>query len=691
MFYFSSKIISLLFKGLPLIFLIFYVPVFSQVQDSAMLISEVQLDAYRKPAKLITATKSVSVADPNFLLQNAPGRLLESLNLLPGSKMEERSPGSYRFSIRGSTLRSPFGVRNVKIYLDDFSLTDAAGNTYLNILDPEILQSIEIYKGPESGDFGAVTGGTALLQTKNSEEKSFGISAGSFSHYKGKIRFAEQFKNHFLQVYTSYETTDSYRDHAALQRKFMFLNDRYRYGQNNQFHVLLLLSKLHYETPGGLTLAQMQENPRQARPKTATLPGAAEQQAGIYNKMIFAGLSNLINFTENFSHFIVVQGNYNDFRNPFITNFEKRFENNFTVRTHLNFAEKSLNSVYETRLGFEGAAAKAIIRNFDNRLGLPTNPQNFDNISANSGFVFLSQKAAFGEKLTIDLAGSLNLMNYRWKSIFPEQTSGNRKFKNEFLPNLGISYLLGNGFSARGKIGKGNSAPTTEELRSSAQEINRSLNPEFGWNKEIGIRKQWGNLLFTELSFFDFRLKDAIVRRENDNGQEYFVNAGETVQKGIEFVAESRKIHINNKLLNSIKFYLAGNLYDFSFKNYIKNSADFSGNQLTGVPSTSLQNLMNIELLQGLKIDIAHFYTSKIPLNDANSVFAEPSFIGNISASYLLKSRTFNGSLCLSIQNIYNTPYSLGYDTNAFGNRFYNPAAGRNYLLGINLTLNSPL
>ena len=82
------------------------------------------------------------------------------------------------------------------------------------------------------------------------------------------------------------------------------------------------------------------ENPRQSRPKTTTLPGAAEQRAGIYNKMIFAGLSNLYNFDENFNHFIVVQGNYNDFRNPFITNFEKRYENNFTVRTHLNFAEK---------------------------------------------------------------------------------------------------------------------------------------------------------------------------------------------------------------------------------------------------------------------------------------------------------------------------------------------------------------
>ena len=106
--------------------MIFSSALFSKVQDSAALISEVQIDAYRKPTKLLTATKSVSVVSPNFLSQNAPERLLESVNLLPGSKMEERSPGSYRFSIRGSTLRSPFGVRNVKVYLDDFSLTDAS-------------------------------------------------------------------------------------------------------------------------------------------------------------------------------------------------------------------------------------------------------------------------------------------------------------------------------------------------------------------------------------------------------------------------------------------------------------------------------------------------------------------------------------------------------------------------------------
>ena len=319
---------------------------------------------------------------------------------------------------------------------------------------------------------------------------------------------------------------------------------------------------------------------------------------------------------------------------------------------------------------------------------MPADAQNFDDIYTKSGFIFLSQKAEFKRKLTIDLAASLNYMNYRWQSIYPIVESGHKKLENSFLPNFGISYLLVKGFTLRGKIGKGNSAPTTEELRSSAQEINPALNPEFGWNKEIGIRKQWGNLLFTELSFFDFRLKNAIVRKENEKAQEYFVNAGETVQRGVEFVVESRKIVFDTRILKNLKFYFAGNFYDFSFKNYLKNGADFSGNQLTGVPSISVQNLINFELLRNLKLDVAHFYTSEIPLNDANSVFSEPSIIGNISVSYPLKSRIFNANLRLSIQNLYNTHYILGYDTNAFGSRYYNPAAGRNYVLAMNFNLN---
>ena len=81
------------------------------------------------------------------LLRYGGTSLVPAMNTVAGVGMEERSPGSYRLSIRGSLLRSPFGVRNIKIYIDDVPLTDATGNTYLNLLDPNHLQSAEIIKG----------------------------------------------------------------------------------------------------------------------------------------------------------------------------------------------------------------------------------------------------------------------------------------------------------------------------------------------------------------------------------------------------------------------------------------------------------------------------------------------------------------------------------------------------------------
>ncbi len=525
-----------------------------QSRDSALMISQIEIEAHRKPVKLLSSTKSVSVAGPVLLKQNPPDRLLESVNLLPGARMEERSPGSYRFAIRGSALRSPFGVRNVKIYLDDFLLTDASGNTYLNLLDPDMISKIEVYKGPEGGEFGSVTGGTVQLSTQRNAGRSVAISGGEFQNFKGSLRLADEARKHHYQLFTGYQTTQSYREQSAMERRVVYLTDRFQYSDKGSIGFMLLNSSLQYETPGGLTLEQLQADRRQARPGTAVLPGAARQQAGISNKMVLTGISHRYTITPAFSHFISVQGSYNDFRNPFITNYEQRYERNMAFRTHFNFETATSNSFFQTRLGAEGGMNKSAIRNFDNEAGIPGSPQNFDDISAQSGFIFLSQKAEFSDRFFVDAALSLNMTSYRWNRIFPDQISASRHLNDEFLPSLGISYLLMPDWSVRAKISKGNSAPTIEELRSSAQQFNLDLSAEYGWNRELGMRKQIGNSLFLEASVFDFRLKDAIVRRQTEGGQEYFVNAGSTVQQGLETVLETKPFQLGTQFLKSVKF-----------------------------------------------------------------------------------------------------------------------------------------
>jgi len=88
-----------------------------------------------------------------------------------------------------------------------------------------------------------------------------------------------------------------------------------------------------------------------------------------------------------------------------------------------------------------------------------------------------------------------------------------------------------------------------------------------------------------------------------------------------------------------------------------------------------------------LQTKAAHFYTGPLPLNDANTVTAGSSLIGNMNVGYRFSTAPFIADLQLSVRNLYNTAYSLGYDLNAFGNRFCNPAATRNYMLTLKLQL----
>src|SRR5215203_2978112 len=141
-------------------------------QDSSQTLEEVTVKAYEQNRKLMQVPASIAVINKAQLLHFNNTNILPALNTNPGIRMEERSPGSYRLNIRGSSLRSPFGVRNVKTYYNDIPYTDPGGNTYLNQLGYYNFSSIEIIKGPGSSLYGAGTGGVLLVESLNANEKN---------------------------------------------------------------------------------------------------------------------------------------------------------------------------------------------------------------------------------------------------------------------------------------------------------------------------------------------------------------------------------------------------------------------------------------------------------------------------------------------------------------------------------------
>ena len=93
----------------------------AQVGDSTVLLDEIVIEAYSYKRPLQEIPASIGVVQSSGLSRFSPTSFLPAINTLPGVRMEERSPGSYRLSIRGSSLRSPYGVRNVKVYWNDLS------------------------------------------------------------------------------------------------------------------------------------------------------------------------------------------------------------------------------------------------------------------------------------------------------------------------------------------------------------------------------------------------------------------------------------------------------------------------------------------------------------------------------------------------------------------------------------------
>lgn len=663
----------------------------AQQADSVGRLHPVEVKAYFNRQPVLSLPASVSVLSTGMLAEQQPFSLVPALSSVPGIRMEERSPGSYRLSIRGSLLRSPFGIRNVKMYMDDFILTDAGGNTYLNAIDASSVSEITLLKGPEASVFGANTGGVMLISTPPADSAAVkaGISGGSYGLLYQNASLQQKWKSGSLNIYQAYQRSDGYRENSGMNRKYIQARPTWQYADRASLRALLVYSDMHYQTPGGLTAAQMESDPKAARPAAGTSPGASEQQAGIYNKTFLGGLSHEVNFNAGFKHVIAFTGSVTDFRNPFITNYEVRKERTAGLRTYFQYSGASLPLTVQ--VGYEGQRTHSDISNYDNDGGSRGDVQSADRLNAQQQFVFSHLSYQLSSRLLFEAAASINFNGYKYGLLSaPRSELSNKEFDAEIMPRLALSYKLSEELALRASTSRGYSSPTIAEVRASDQVINTSLQSESGWNYEAGIRMSLANnRLYWDAVLFRYDLKDAIVRRVNEADAEYFINAGGTDQGGLEsqliyWVLPSR----SQGIVRSMQLKNSYTYSDFSFDNYQSRSDDFSGNRLTGVPKHIVVSSVSLGFPRNWNLFIQHNYTSDIPLNDAGTVYAEKYHLLQTKLSYkIMALRGIGISFYAGADNLLNEEYSLGNDLNAFGGRYFNPAAKRNFFGGLSVDL----
>src|SRR5450631_1798275 len=509
----------------------------TRIEDTVdrKLLQEVVVQAYEQNRRLADVSAAVGVVTTAEWSRYNKMSIVPAMNSIPGVRMEERSPGSYRISFRGSTLRSPFGVRNVKVYLDGIPFTDPGGNTYMTQLAPFDMYSLELIKGPAGSLYGAATGGALLIKSRPDNWQP-GFTAeytyGSFNSntVNAQVRLGDENGGNIINY--SHQTSNGYRNHTNLRRDLISWASMLKNTDRQTLSTYAFYGDLYYQTPGALTLAEYNANPTQSRPSVGATPSADQAQAAIFQKTFMAGITNTYRFNQKFQNTTNFYAAYTNYVNPTFRNYEFRSEPHFGGRTVFNYTTDFLH------FSFGGEAQKGFFQTQDygNKNGSPDTLQTNDNINTWTYTLFAQADVFFGKgwQASAGLSYNESFIGIDRISV-PGFVPRNKTFSNELAPRIAISKKITPDILLYASVSKGFSPPAVAEVLPSTGSINTDLQPENGISYETGLKSSFFNQrLYVEVIGFYFELQQAIVVRKDSSNADYYTNAGSTTQKGIE-------------------------------------------------------------------------------------------------------------------------------------------------------------
>lgn len=657
------------------------------IKANSKITNEENVYIFGRRSSLLNADASVSVLNKNTFEKYNAASFVAAFNTVPGVKMDERSPGSYRINIRGNLLRSTFGVRNIKVYLNGLPITDASGNTYFNSLSTAFINNIQLIKGPGGSMYGAGTGGVILMKTESAvPNTTLQVTGGSYGMFNASLQKNIIAKQSSGTVSLSHQQADGYRDHSAMRRDAIGYSHSFA-GKKNNVTLTTFYSNLFYDTPGGLTTAQLLNNPKQSRPSSVIFKSAIDQKAAFYLSTVYASLSDEITINTKWKNTTGIYFSYTDFKNPTIRNYEKKYEKGTGGRTSFQFTEEKWTVI----TGAEYQHSFINTATHGNKLGVKDTLQYHDKINVSQLNIFSQVSHELPLDILLTAGISYNQFLYNFFRITPTEKPARSNFSPQYIPRFSLLKKFKAG-SMYASFSKGYSPPTIDEIHAGNGVFNNELNAEKSSNYEVGIKiNLLKNLLYADISYYFLKLNNTLVGRKDASGGDFFINAGNTKQHGLEFSFTGYPINTKKGFINNLKVQLTGSSTNARFKNYKQGNAEYSGNKLTGTSPFTISLLTDVVTATKLYSNITYTYTDKIPLNDANTFYANAYNLLFLKMGIVNKiSKKIKSDTYILWMKSFNNNYSLGNDLNADGGRFFNPSALQTFTIGIKLNFIKP-
>ena len=648
---------------------------------------------------------AIDVVDAARIRDNQPRvNLSEALVAVPGVVVQNRQnyAQDLQISSRGFGARSAFGVRGVRLITDGIPATMPDGQGQAATFNLDMAERIEVLRGPFSALYGNHSGGVVQLFTRDAKgppEIEFSAVAGSDGMHKFDLNAAGQANGIGYVLDASRFETDGYRAHSAAKREQGYAKLIVPTSRDGKLTVIA--NSLHQrdtQDPLGITWATFQRDPRAGEIDTSDTLSPQRTFADRYDtrKSIDhqqAGLQWQQNFGADRLQLTVYGGNreviqYQSFSRAFqapathsggVVDFDRDFHG-----VDLNWRDvRSLaGGTLRTTLGLEYASSKDSRPGYENYVGdqfgvrgrLRRDEQN--DLSSLDPYVQTEweggqwvltaglRRTSLDVDVTDDFLGNGN-------------DSGGVDYSGT-APVLGVLYKLTPNLNVYASAARGFETPTLNELfySGSGNGFNFNLRPSRSTNLEAGLKTMLGADTRLDLALFQVRTDGELTVDASNGGRTSYRNAGETLRRGVELSFDTR---FGPGLNARVAASALRAVYEDGFGTIP------AGNRLPGVPRASLYGELGWTAADGkLNAALETIATGKVNPDDANAATPAPGYgIVNARVQARQEMGEWRFKQFARLNNLFDRDYVGSVIVGDSNRRFYEPAPGRNWVLGV--------
>lgn len=639
--------------------------------------------------------------------------LSESLVRIPGVVAFNRQnyAQDLQISVRGYGARSTFGVRGIRLFSDGIPATAPDGQGQISHFDLASADRLEVLRGPFSALYGNSSGGVISLFTADGKpgvQLEGGAIFGSDGIRRQSARVAGEQGAWNWNVSATHFETDGFRDHSAAQRNAF--NGKVRLQASADTRVTVVLNAVDMpdvQDPLGLTRAEYQANPRQASPAALlfnTRKSVDQLQGGVIldHKLNEVHALRLKTWagqrgTEQFQAIptgaqvpathpggvIDLARDYHGVDAQWIAR-TRAFGGPFTFTAGL-----SADQLKEHRKGFQNFTGPAAAPTALGVLG----PLRRDENNRVRSFDQYAQGQWSGERFSFTAGVRHSVVKFDSRDNYIAGSNGDDSGSARFAattPVLGAVWHASDALNLYASAGKGFETPTFNELSyrpGGAPGLNFALQPATSRQFEVGVKAEPARDWRVNAALFQARTSDEIGVLSNTGGRSTFQNVGDTRRNGFEAALAGQwgqgwSTYATFTVLDAT--YRSAFLTCVAAPCAAPNTLVASGNRIPGVPRvTAYAEVAWKHRPWGLETALEARHVGRIAVDDRNTDFAAAATLFNLRLSLAQNVQRWTFREFLRVDNLADRNYVGSVIVNEGNQRFFEPAPGRSWLVGV--------